>query len=548
MAACRITDVVSDKLTGPSQDFPDWIRTFRTGLEVTKTQPQEAVSLLKAFCKGACQDTAEDFITKYKENTPPPQRPANDARTKDYYSDMFEALVSHLGQSTAVVGSSPEQRFMTTWKGLKQLKGEAVQSYYQRAMKIVRSLEQQKKPINIGESEQLCTFVSGLSPEIKQQVIIAKPDNLATALDAAETAEVAFAPEPTPTLTEKKDDGNFSAELAELNRRLEFDHLMRQSELRSDSDRKSARRSLHSLRDSNYMRGGESNRGMMSRSMSVNNVYGPGSNGTSGGMMRPQAPMSRGAVHNCRGGPGCKPQICLNYFRNGGTCPFGANCNRLHITNMDQTTDDRSNVNVRITDEIRDQARAVIARYPNGPPLRNQFKRDPSREPTADMNADAKAKSQRVFVVDTKPNSLAVSSSGKMKAVCRFLSPVLAEGSLSLEWPTSERSFHRYRVHPVAGSPACARAVLMTPIETAVGTAPIWSVMLAMDDAKCSEVVAAAFENKIKKYEVAREAKAATTEDVAAAKSLIRLESDCALASVYDDAIAFNVIRILCEP
>ena len=114
--ACKFDTLVKEKLAGPHQDFADWIRDFKTALKVTKTAPTEAVDLLLAMCAGTIQDVVETFVMKYKEDHAPPEGRSNgDARVKEYYTELFNALEEHLGQASVVVGSSPEARLINKW-------------------------------------------------------------------------------------------------------------------------------------------------------------------------------------------------------------------------------------------------------------------------------------------------------------------------------------------------------------------------------------------------------------------------------------------------
>ena len=64
MASCRFSDIVKQKLTGPDQDFPDWMRTFRAAAKATGTKVESMVALLVAWCEGACQSAANDFVMR----------------------------------------------------------------------------------------------------------------------------------------------------------------------------------------------------------------------------------------------------------------------------------------------------------------------------------------------------------------------------------------------------------------------------------------------------------------------------------------------------
>ena len=98
MATCRFSDIVKQKLTGPEQDFPDWMRTFRATTKATGTKYASMVALLVAWCEGACQDAANDFVAKYEQEHPlRTSRSAGSADSAEARENYFKQPADGLG-------------------------------------------------------------------------------------------------------------------------------------------------------------------------------------------------------------------------------------------------------------------------------------------------------------------------------------------------------------------------------------------------------------------------------------------------------------------
>ena len=72
MAACRFSDLIKEKLSGPEQDYCDWMRSFDIAIKAVKVQPEQATDLLLAWLGDTCQAEAADFLSKYDEEHPVP--------------------------------------------------------------------------------------------------------------------------------------------------------------------------------------------------------------------------------------------------------------------------------------------------------------------------------------------------------------------------------------------------------------------------------------------------------------------------------------------
>ena len=98
MAACRFSDIVKQQLTGPEQDFPDWMRTFRAATKATGIKFESMVGLLVAWCEGACRDAANDFVAKYEQEHPlRTSRSAGSADSAEARENHFKQPADGLG-------------------------------------------------------------------------------------------------------------------------------------------------------------------------------------------------------------------------------------------------------------------------------------------------------------------------------------------------------------------------------------------------------------------------------------------------------------------
>ena len=344
-SAIRFTDLLREKLNGPETDFARFMQRFNIATKASNTSDENAVQLLVAYTEGPCLDEAVEFITKYETDSPPPDSGTAAAR-KDYYKDQLAALKTHLGKAPTVVGSAPEVKLMGEWKQLSQGDKETVQAFYQRVKKLVHRLAGQKQPVKIDKTQQAFTFTAGLKPKLRVQVRLNVNADapMEEVLSAVEQVEAAFSADesslaPQPPVPERQGPSAEDRAYNALAERLAYD--------RQIHDESRSFRRPGAVRSAGLPQGPRSTQ--------------PG----------PPRARDRGAVN--RGGaqtmPGQVPQICIDYLKHQ-QCKFGDSCIRLHLLSLDQNEDVRPGVKVKVTDEMRDQVKAVMARYPNGPPSR----------------------------------------------------------------------------------------------------------------------------------------------------------------------------------
>ena len=66
------------------------MRDFETAVEMSKVSEKDAIGFIdiKIYCVGPCRDVADNFIKKYKEETPVADRPP--ASVLEYYKTSFK--------------------------------------------------------------------------------------------------------------------------------------------------------------------------------------------------------------------------------------------------------------------------------------------------------------------------------------------------------------------------------------------------------------------------------------------------------------------------
>ena len=180
---------------------------------------------------------------------------------------------------------------------------------------------------------------------------------------------------------------------------------------------------------------------------------------------------------------------------------------RVHVLSMSQQQDVRPDVNVKVTEEMREQARGVLKRYPDGPPNRGK--------PAAPANAVQgfnPYKAQRVFVVhcpgaSAGRGSSETSAGDDMALVSREAkvlpleyppSAVLSSGPLV--WAGADGCWNAttYQVHPIAGRAREARVVLADPVPVGEAGRGCWAATIDIEHVQSPSAVAMAVQKALR--------------------------------------------------
>ena len=356
----KLRDCNLKRFTGPEMDFGTWVKDFNTAIVMCGHTPEQAATLLPLWMEGDCRQVAQDFLAEYAEDhdVPTTSGAAGNTARLQYHQARVDALIAHLRTNTTITGTAPEMRLMDNWRGLAQSRGETAQTFHNRVKALVRRLKDQDPPIRICAEDQYMTFVNGLLPAIRVHVKSQPPTDKTsdTALVAAEAYESAHAQDSRtvskPEPASRTDPWAPVVRRTYDTRQVEPSH--RAPRARSASLPPDAEGSRRSRKRANT-RGAREHTGVF--------AAGPTSAGPSraGGMpdRRPTDPPRRAE-------PGSNPQICLTYLRHQ-RCRYGETCFRLHVLSLNQVEDVRPSVKTRVTDEMREQARKVMADYPQGP-------------------------------------------------------------------------------------------------------------------------------------------------------------------------------------
>ena len=75
------------------------MRTFRAATKATGTKSESGVTLLVAWCEGACHGAANDFVAKYEQEHPlRASRSAGSADSAEARENYFKAARRWLGR------------------------------------------------------------------------------------------------------------------------------------------------------------------------------------------------------------------------------------------------------------------------------------------------------------------------------------------------------------------------------------------------------------------------------------------------------------------